>query len=392
LFEPVVQDTRVLPPFRQIFLFLRPTALATPRRAATVALALLAVMGLLAGLLARDYDATRQRLALDEFLAGAREADAHPEDAADHYRAALALDRENPGYRRALAVALLDLGRTAEAESHLMELLQRDPIDGEANLLRARVALRRGAIADAELFYQRAIYGRWTGDPVAERIAARFELVELLSRKGSPIEARAELLRLQAELPDAPVLQRELANRFLALGDPAQAAEILQRVLKAHPSDAASARTLTQALLAVGRFREARDAASHALALDPTDRVTRRQLDHINEALSLDPTVRGLSASTRLRRSGELLARVLQDVDACAGTAAAGSGPPIDWSGLRSRAQAALSAKPASRDPDDLDALTEQRLAIIEELWRLRVSRCGAADGPLAWIVERLGR
>jgi tetratricopeptide (TPR) repeat protein len=392
LFEPVVQDTRVLPPFRQIFPFLRLTALATPRRAATVALALLAVMGLLAGLLARDYDATRQRLALDEFLAGAREADAHPEDAADHYRAALALDRENPGYRRALAVAMLDLGRTAEAESHLMELLQRDPIDGEANLLRARVALRRGAIADAELFYQRAIYGRWTGDPVAERIAARFELVELLSRKGSRIEARAELLRLQAELPDAPVLQRELANRFLALGDPAQAAEILQRVLKAHPSDAASARTLTQALLAVGRFREARDAASHALALDPTDRVTRRQLDHINEALSLDPTVRGLSASTRLRRSGELLARVLQDVEACAGTAAAGSGPPIDWSGLRSRAQAALSAKPASRDPDDLDALTEQRLAIIEELWRLRVSRCGAADGPLAWIVERLGR
>src|SRR5262249_41080060 len=143
------------------------------------------------------------------------------------------------------------------------------------------------------------------------------------------------------------------------LGDPAQAADVLQRLMKAHPGDATAAKRLTDALLALGRFREARDAASHALALDPQDRSTRRRVDQINEALSLDPTVRGLSAATRMRRGGELLARVLQDVESClgapavgaqaGGSAAAGAAAAqTDWSGLRSRAQSALAAKPTS--------------------------------------------
>jgi hypothetical protein len=57
---------------------------------------------------------------------------------------------------------------------------------------------------------------------------------------------------------------------------------------------------------------------------------------------------------------------------------------------LHARAQAALAATAAARDTDALDALTEQRLAVIEELWRLRISRCGPAEGPVAWIADRL--
>lgn len=389
-----MQDARVLSSFRQLFPWLRQTLFANPRRAATVAIVLLVAMGVGAGVLARDYDAARLRLARDELAAGQAEASSHPEDAVEHYRAALALDRESPAIRKALAVQLLALGNSDEAETHLIELLQIDPIDAEANLLRARIAERRQAGADAETFYQRAIYGRWSGDDggAAQRIAARFELVDLLMRNGERIQARAELLRLQAELPDRPALQHQLARRFLALDDPSQAADVLQKLLKQHPADADAARRLTDALLTLGRFREARDAASHALALDPKDRATRERVDQVNQALSLDPTQRGLSPASRMRRSGELLARVLQDLDTCLAAGSA-STPPPDWTDLQARARSAIAARPTSpRETDAIDEVTDERLAVVDELWRLRTTQCGGATGPLAWVLEHLGR
>jgi len=389
LFESVVQDTPVFPSLRQLFTFVTPTLIGTPRRAATLAVALLVLMGLLAGFLTRDYDATRERLALGEFRAGANQAEAYPGEAAEYFRAALALDRDNVEARRALAITLLQLGRLGEAETHVIELLQADPIDGEANLLRARIGMRRNQLTDAAIYYPRAIYGRWPDEQAPEHVAAHFEFVELLERTGRRVEARAELLKIDAELPDLPPLQRELARRFVELGDSAQAADILQRLTKAHPSDASAARALTEALLGTGKFREAREAASHAIAIDPQDQGTRERLTQINEALSLDPTVRGLSASSRLRRSGVLLARVLQDVESC--MAKPENAPPaVDWNDLHARAQAALAAIASARDTDALEALTEQRLTVIEELWRLRVSRCGSAEGPVAWIADRL--
>lgn len=368
-----------------------PTLLGTPRRAATVALVLLVAMGVVAGIFARDYDATRQRLARQEFLAGLFVADTRPDEAAEHYRAALALDRDNPEVRHALAVSLFRLGRLDEAETHLIELLAIDPIDAEANLLRARIAMRRQAFADAETFYQLAIYGRWGENPDAQRIATRFELFELLMRTGARIQARAELLRLEAELPEVPPLQRELAARFMSLGDPMQAAEVLQHLTRELPTDARAQKDLADALIATGRFREAREAASRALAADPQDRATRERLDQINEALALDPTLRGLSPATRLRRSGELLTRVLQDVDTCLAALPSNATRP-DLTDLRARASTALASKPARGDADSIEALTDQRSAAIDELWRVRQRTCGTTDGPLAWLADRVGR
>jgi hypothetical protein len=65
---------------------------------------------------------------------------------------------------------------------------------------------------------------------------------------------------------------------------------------------------------------------------------------------------------------------------------------PTDWADLESRARTALAAKPPPRETDAIEALTEQRLAIVDELWRLRVSQCGTTDGPLAWVADHLGR
>ena len=111
---------------------------------------------------------------------------------------------------------------------------------------------------------------------------------------GAVAPARAEQLRLQAEVPDVPFLQLELARRMLALGQPAPAAAILRRELERRPADASVAADLTKAEMDMGRFVEARAAARRALNLDARDRQSRDRLVQINEVLALDPTQRGL--------------------------------------------------------------------------------------------------
>jgi tetratricopeptide (TPR) repeat protein len=417
-----VHDPHFAPDLREISAILSRTALKTPRRVFVAAIAVVLVMGIVTGVAARAYHDARHRGARAQFELGEAAANAGRTDASlDHYRAALALDREQPAYRRALAIALISLRRTAEAETHLAQLLELDPVDGEANLLLARINAGRGAVAETEAFYQRAIYGRWTasasgaGEPASRRLAARFELIEWLVQMGAVAPARAEQLRLQAEMPDVPFLQLELARRMLALGQPAPAAAILRREL-ARKADASVAADLAKAEMDMGRFVEARAAARRALNLDARDRRSRDRLAQINEVLALDPSQRGLPDAERFRRAQILLTRVHQDLLTC--TAAAPPGAPDPGPAAGAAAAAALStaetlladqdalgprnsrspevqkppaapssgATPVQTPQERIDA----RLAAAEALWKARVARCGAASGPLAWIFDRV--
>lgn len=386
-----------------------------PRLAA--AIALLVLMGVVTGVLAGGYHEAQRRGAADEFSKGEAALNAgRAVDALDHYRAAIALARDDKNYRRALALALLQLRRTAEAETHLAQLLESDPVDGEANLLLARLAAspaqradgarwasgRRSDVVDAEAYYQRAIYGRWPVDAAARRLAARFELIEWLTQMGAQTQARAELLRLQADLPDVPFLQRELAARLLVLGQPAQAASILGRELDRRPADVSVAADLARAEMAAGRFVEARAAARRALALDPDDGRTRERFDLINGALALDPTQRGLSAAARFSRSQRLLAMARADFDACLGEQAQGQAVSPDVPALLATARRLLDDERATAEtsaatseptpPASVQGRTDARLAAAEALWSARVARCGASNEALAWIFDRLLR
>jgi tetratricopeptide (TPR) repeat protein len=427
-------------------------ALSTPRRVFAAAIAIVILTGAATGVLARAYHDARHRGALRQFHEAEVAATAgRPEAALDRYRAALALDRENVVYRRAVALSLVGLRRTTEAETHLNELLRHDPVDGEANLVVARLAGHRGAYGETEAFYQRAIYGRWTTDQQAHRLAARFELIEWLEQMGAVASARAELLRLQAELPDSPFLLREVAKRLLDVNQPGPAADVFRRELARSPADASLAADLARAEMEAGSFAEARDAARRALALDPRDRESRARFDQATEVLSLDPNRRGLSSAERLRRSQRLLQRVLVDLDACAGKS--GEPWPADLTTLVAGAQAMVAnqdAAPQGRAArggagggggasggagisggggsgasgasagaaattsasssssvqkltlpmsdatapaplvSEVDMRTDARVAAAEQLWKARVARCGASTGALAWIFDRL--
>jgi tetratricopeptide (TPR) repeat protein len=430
-----VHDPHFAPDLREISAILSRTALKTPRRVFVASIAVVLVMGIVTGVAARAYHDARHRGARAQFDLGESAANAgRTADSLEHFRAALALDRDQPEYRRALAIALISLRRTAEAETHLEQILEFDPVDGEANLLLARINAGRGAAAETEAFYQRAIYGRWVTEPAARRLAARFELIEWLVQMGAIAPARAEQLRLQAEVPDVPFLQLELARRMLALGQPAPAAAILSRELerRADPSVAAD---LAKAEMDMGRFVEARAAARRALNLDARDRRSRDRLAQINEVLALDPTQRGLADAERFRRAQLLLKRVHQDLLTCTATAPAGAtdataaaalstaeilledqdalAPRISRPADVQKAPGASSSPssgatpaqaPASSAPSQGSSATptppgarptvqeriDARLAAAEALWNARVARCGAVSGPLAWIFDRV--
>jgi tetratricopeptide (TPR) repeat protein len=412
-----VHDPHFAPDLREISAILSRTALKTPRRVFVATIAIVVVMGVVTGVAARAYHDARHRGARAQFEEGEAAANAgQTTQALEHYRAALALDRDHAEYRRALAIALISLRRTAEAETHLEQLLELDPVDGEANLLRARIAAGRGAFTETEAFYPRAIYGRWAAEAGARRLAARFELIEWLVQMGAVAPARAELLRLQAELPDVPFLQLELARRMLALGQPAPAAVILRRELDRRPTDASAAADLTKAEMDMGRFVEARAAARRALNLDARDRVSRDRLLQINEVLSLDPSQRGLTDPERFRRSQLLLRRVHTDLLSCAAPPAPA---PADLLTALATAETLLEDEDASaprisrsanvQKPTDatssaatpppaapptmpltLQERIDARLAAAEALWNARIARCGAVDGPLAWIFDRV--
>jgi Flp pilus assembly protein TadD len=59
--------------------------------------------------------------------------------AVDSLREAHALERQNPEYEVQLIAALSAAGKTGEAEPLLADILQREPNDGHANLVAARL-------------------------------------------------------------------------------------------------------------------------------------------------------------------------------------------------------------------------------------------------------------
>ncbi len=345
-----------------------------------VVVAMVALMGV-TGVLARAYHQARSDRAHEQFSAAQALLDAgQPEEALAHLRTALSLAPGQLAYRRALGIALIQAGHTREARAHLTSLLELDPVDGEANLLMAR--LWKDDPAVAERFYQRALYGRWTGDPAPRQLKVRLELVDLLAAQGRTAAVRAELLRLSGEAPDDPAFQRQLAARWMSAGDSEAALDILSRLWARQPKDAETAAALSSAAFTARRFTLARDAAARAVALDPKDAASRARLSLSRAFLSLDPTGARLSARERLRRAARLLTLTTAELETCAyaGTPTQPRDAVVDF---LAKAREELEKAGGRRPPADADVALIQT---AEAGWALRGAACSgrAVEGDAA--------
>jgi predicted Zn-dependent protease len=303
-------------------------------------------------------------------------------DAAEHFGIAVGIDRTNVDYSLGLAEAMLQEGRTMDAESTLRTLVDRAENDGAVNLAMAHVMMREGRFEDAKGFLHRAVFGRWAADSVERRNDARFELIDLLVRRGPPAELLAELLPLEAVSPDSVALRQRLGDLFMVAGSPARAANMFRDVLRQDPNNGEAYAGMGRAALALGNLRTARDDFAEAARLLPDDARIASRLALVDTVLALDPTARGVESQDRLSRSRALLARTIAVVAPCAGQSAV-----LD-SAQALLAPSATRGRGRSRTAPDAEVLMEA----ASDVWASRPVTCDAAerDEALRLLISRL--
>jgi tetratricopeptide (TPR) repeat protein len=361
---------------------------ATEPRAYAVVLLALALLFAVTVVVAGRFHQERARLAAAHFERGrALSLAGQPQRALVEFRTALTLERDRPEVELALALALLDLGRPREAVTYLADVLRGDPTNGPANLARARAAREAGDPGEAELYYQRAIYGVWPPDAAGRRLDVRFELVQLLLERGDRQHAAGELTQIAAEAPDSVEVAARLGPLFLQVGAADRAAAALRRVVAARPDDADAWAALAAGEMLLGNLPAAVSAGQHALALRPDDAATDRRVETARLALGLDPTARRLATAERERRARALVMLARAALLSCVGPDEGLAGPDI--AGLDAEATALLGTRP-SRQMEAVEAA----LGLAERLWARTRQVCpdaAAEHGVLALALARAG-
>ncbi len=293
---------------------------------------------------------------------------------------AVAEERTNREYRRRLAEAQLAAGRAGDAAGELESLLQGDSMDGMANLLLGRVLVRQGRLEEGISYFHRAVYGRWGKDAAAKRLAARFELIELLAGTGMKADLLAELLAVQDQVSSVEERLR-LGGLFLAADAPGRALELYRGILRDDPENLEAREGWGKAEFARGNYRVAARELRAVVEQGRTGPGVAQMLATLDALFAEDPTVRGLGPEEKLRRSRAVLEQTAKAVGGCAAEGAL----------LQDAAQRVSGRVPAGRQL----AAAEGDLDLAERLWQTAKRDCHpvpGVDAPLGIILGRLAQ
>ena len=278
---------------------------------------------------------------------------------------AVVYSHESPQVRLRLAEALAGAGRLRQAQAYLRALWEEQPGDSTVNLQLARLAARTNDVADAERYFNGAIYGVWATDPMQNRRDTRLELVRFLLARDRFQQAQSQLIAVAAEQPEDPALLIQLGQMFLQAGDAAHALEEYRQAARVQPRNAAAFAGAGQAAFQRADYAAARHYFERAIALDPADNHSSDLL-HVSElVLQLDPYGPRLSRDERDRRVVADIARTLDRLQECASaqniyvTAQPPVGPlAIDFQQLTAL-KARTTARTLAADPDQIDPAME---------------------------------
>ena len=301
-------------------------------------------------------------------------------EAVEEFRKALIFCPDTAEYRVSFAAALIEAGRLDEAESHLEQLLQEDPTNGELNLMFGRIAVRRNRLSKAIEYYQRAVYEYWPPNRVAERRKARLELIDLLAKTGRRDELIGELMTLYANFPDDQSLRARIGLDLLDHGAVSESTQVFRELVRVSPRSFDFHRDLGQAYFASGDYVSARHEFERSLRLNMKDTFSSSQLKLTNAVIDLDPNLIGISEAERLRRAQNLLRKVKLDMEQCSESALLTD--PL------TRADNLLKAQPSA----DEDLAVEMEKTALE-IWSKRSQVCAGkptSDGALATVLARL--
>jgi tetratricopeptide (TPR) repeat protein len=275
-----------------------------PRFTFAILIILLIVGFTVTGFVVRGFNVRRASLAERWYNRGTQDLQRGAAlQAIDEFQTALAYSGDNPNYRLKLALALMQAGKWEEAQSHLLNLWEERPGDGEINLLLGRVFAHRNLTANAIRYYQGAIYGVWKSDPITSRENARFELAEYLLSQGRRDSAQAELIALAADMPVVTSQQLKIANLMLQAGQAERALAIFRQVRRKERRNVDATLGEAEAEFALMRFSEAAEIAREAVALNPNSDQAIQIMKDSEAVVEADPKARGIGAAERARRA-----------------------------------------------------------------------------------------
>jgi len=262
--------------------------------------------------------------------------------AINFFRSALAFNRDYSDALLNLAESLIAENRLDEAEAYLRTLWERKPEDGTINLELGRLAARRHKLTDALRYYHNAVYGIWSNDPVQNRIAARFELINFLLQQNAVTQAESELIAMESGLPPDSQLHTKVAQLFLNIGDNRSAENEFLQALKLDHNNATAAAGAGRAAFDLGHYRTAILYLDAALAKTPHDQPTQEMLDTARLVLENDPFLRNLSALERDERILKSYRVAANRLDACLTAKDANTTSPTSNAEAAPRANSAL--------------------------------------------------
>ncbi len=201
--------------------------------------------------------------------------------ALEHAMQALALAPDDGQLAVRAGQMQLELGLLVDARNTANQVLDLNPADGGAWLLRGRVAEANGELEDALADYLKALeYRRDDRDLL-------YQTAQLYRRINRPQRALNTLIALRdtygpGEEPQAVLYEQGLALQ--ALNRHADAADAFALALEHGPPSSDLLYRLGQSQLAAGRSQEADRAAQQALAVDPGHAPSRALREQIQIA------------------------------------------------------------------------------------------------------------
>lgn len=291
-----------------------------------------------------------------------------PSLAVNFFRSALAFKRDYPSALLNLAESLMAENRLDEAEAYLRTLWDRQPQDGTVNLELARLAARRHQLTDALRYYHNAVYGIWSNDPVANRIAARFELINFLLSQNATTQAESELIAMEPGLPGDSQLRTKVAQLFLTIGDNRNAENEFLQALKLDRNNEAAAAGAGKAAFNQGHYRTAILYLDAALAKDYHDQKAREMLDTARLILEHDPFLRNLSALERQERTLKAYESATKRLDSCVKAQSANATSPSAGNQSTNAASVAPPTQPASPNNAALQSLVTRERQLRSQM------------------------
>jgi outer membrane protein assembly factor BamD (BamD/ComL family) len=316
----------------------------------------------------------------------------NPQAAVADFRTAIIYSHDNGQYRLRLAEALAANDDTQQAIAYFTNLWEQQPGSGPLNLYLARLYARSHQPRPATQHYNAAIYGVWSGDPIAERRRARIEYIDFLQQQNLKPQAQAEAVALTASVPLDDIAARfQAAALLLRTGDLTRALSEYLALVKNDPATAYLG--AGQAAYQLQQMRSAARYLQSALQHGATDPQAKVLLQNAQAVINSDPNQRHLTAAERSDRIYSAYDRAGERLRQCAAqrheqleTIPTTTGLQqlyAEWQG------AAPKVKKAARDSDLRDS-------IMDLVFRAEQTAAGQCGDPPAsspdWALLVLSR